>query len=108
MGFLNSLLKLFGVGSAPADHGLYYYVRCDKCGEKIRFRVDPRWDLSPDYDGGDQASRFTATKYIVGQKCFRPIEVTLTFDRDRKESGRSVSGGQLITAEEYEADNQRL
>lgn len=108
MGLLDGLLKMLGIGGAPADQGIYYYVRCDKCGENVRFRVDPRWDLAPDYDGGDQASSFRVTKHIVGQKCFRPIEVTLTFDRNRKESGRSVTGGQLITAEEYEADNQRL
>ncbi len=108
MGFLGSLLKLLGGGGAPADRGLYYYVRCDKCGEKIRFRVDPRWDLAPSYEDGDQASSFSVTKHIVGQKCFRPIEVSLTFDRNRKESGRLATGGQLITAEEYEADNQRL
>lgn len=109
MGFLDGILKLFGGGSAaPADRGLYYYVRCDKCRETIRFRVDPRWDLAPSYDDGDQASSFSVTKHIVGQKCFRPIEVTLNFDRNRKESGRSVTGGQLITADEYEADNQQL
>lgn len=109
MGLLDGLLKLLGGGGgARADHGLYYYVRCDKCGEKIRFRVDSRWDLAPSYDDGDQASSFSVTKHIVGQKCFRPIEVTLTFDRNRKESGRTVTGGQLISAEEYEVDNQRL
>src|SRR5579884_1244160 len=103
MGLLDGLLKLVGVGGGrPSDQGLYYYVRCDKCGEKIRFRVDPRWDLAPTYDGDDQASSYSVTKHIVGQKCFRPIEVTLTFDRGRKESSRSVTGGQLITAEEYE------
>lgn len=106
MGLLDGLLKRLGIGGAPTDRGIYYYVRCDKCGEKIRFRVDPRWDLAPSYDDGDEASSFTVTKHIVGQKCFRPIEVTLTFDRNRKESSRSVSGGQLITVAEYEATDR--
>lgn len=109
MGLLDGLLKLVGRGTtAPTDQGWYYYVRCDKCGEKIRFRVDPRWDLAPLYDGDDRASSYQVTKYIVGQKCLRPIQVTLTFDQNRKESGRSVTGGRLISAEEYETDSQRL
>ncbi|MGH2457419.1 MAG: hypothetical protein ACRDIY_00960 [Chloroflexota bacterium] len=108
MGLFDGLRSLFGGSRAPADRGVYYYVRCDKCAEKIRFRVDPRWDLAPSYDDGDQASSFSVTKHIVGQKCFRPIEVSLTFDRNRKETGRSATGGQIITAEEFEADHQRL
>ncbi|HLH74105.1 MAG TPA: hypothetical protein VKX96_12535 [Chloroflexota bacterium] len=104
MGLFDGLLRLLGGNRAPTDHGVYYYVRCTKCGEKIRFRVDLRWDLAPNYDGDDQASSFSVTKHIVGQKCFRPIEVTLDFDRNRKESRRSVTGGELITAEEYAAE----
>lgn len=105
MGLLDSLLKLVGgSAAAPADQGLYYYVRCDKCGEKIRFRVDPHWDLAPLYDGDDRASCYQVTKHIVGQKCFRPIEVTLTFDQNRKESGRTVTGGRLVSAEEFAED----
>lgn len=103
MGLLDGVLRIFGVGRAPADQGLYYYVRCQKCGEKIRFRVDLRWDLAPDYDGDDTASSYKVTKRIVGQRCMRMIDVTLTFDRNRKETGRSVVGGQLISEEEYAA-----
>ncbi|HLG50334.1 MAG: hypothetical protein IRY83_07685 [Chloroflexi bacterium] len=103
MGVVDWLRRLVG-GRTPVDRGIYYYVRCDKCGEKIRFRVDPLWDLSPVYEGEDQASGYVVTKRVVGQKCFRPIEVSLTFDRNRKESGRSVTGGHLISAEEFAAE----
>ena len=103
MGLFDGLRRLFGGSRTSADHGVYYYVRCTKCGEKIRFRVDLRWDLAPHYEGDDQASSFSVTKHIVGQKCFRPIEVTLDFDRNRKETGNSVKGGELITESEYAA-----
>jgi hypothetical protein len=79
---------------------LYYYVQCNKCGEAIRIRVDPLWDLAPDFEGG---SSFTAKKYVIGQKCYRPIEVELTYDNNREETDRQISGGKFITAEEYEA-----
>lgn len=98
MGLFASLLKLVGIGqsSASSDRGVYYYVRCDRCGEKLRLRVDPYWDLGTTDGGG-----FSVTKHLIGQKCFRTIEVTLTFDDKRQESERDITGGKFITAEEY-------
>lgn len=106
MGLLGNLLKLVGIGSdrssSGGDRGVYYYVRCGRCGEKIRVRVDPYWDLSPEPEG----SGFSVKKHIIGQKCFRAIEVTLTFDDKRKETERTISNGTFITAEEFAADQQ--
>ncbi len=101
MGLLDNLLKLVGVRRPPAsgDRGVYYYVRCDRCGERLRLRVDPYWDLGSADGGG-----FVVTKRLVGQKCFRPIEVTLTFDDRRVETERDITGGKFITAEEYGAE----
>jgi hypothetical protein len=102
MGLLDGLKRLFGGGTAaPADRGMYYYVRCDRCREAIRVRVDPAWDLAPDFEGG---GGFGVTKHVIGQKCFRPIEVTITFDEKRQEIDKEISGGKFITAEEYEAE----
>lgn len=101
MGLLDRIKGVFGGGKAEAgDRGLYYYVQCNKCGEGIRIRVDPLWDLAPDFGGG---SSFTAKKYVIGQKCYRPIEVELTYDNNRQETERQISGGKFITSEEYEA-----
>lgn len=102
MSLFERISRIFGGGGpkVETDRGLYYYLQCDKCREVIRVRVDPQWDLAPDYDGG---SSFTANKYVIGQKCYRPIEVTLTFDNNRQETERQISGGKFITAEEYAA-----
>ncbi|HEX5415692.1 MAG TPA: hypothetical protein VFZ25_08490 [Chloroflexota bacterium] len=101
MGLLDGLLKRVGIGGGPketGDRGVYYYIRCNKCKEKIRVRVDPYWDLSPEFEG----SGFSVTKHVIGQKCFRTIEVSLTFDDKRQETERSISGGTFITVAEYE------
>lgn len=101
MGLFDRLKGIFGGGRPEtSDRGIYYYVQCNKCREGIRIRVDPLWDLAPDFEGG---SSFTAKKYVVGQKCYRPIEIELTFDDKREETERQISGGRFITAEEYEA-----
>lgn len=108
MALLGKLLGgLFGKGDATAsDDGTYYYVRCQKCGEKIRVRV-ARWDLCEDFEGdGDAVSGYTSNKDVVGQKCFRTIHISLKFDRSRREVSRSCSGGDFITREEFEAADE--
>jgi hypothetical protein len=100
VGLLDSIKKMFGGGSeAPAsgDRGVYYFVRCDRCREALKFRVDPLWDLGAADGGG-----YVVTKHIIGQKCFKTVEVVLTFDDRRVESERQIYGGTFITPEEYE------
>jgi hypothetical protein len=103
MGFFSRVLNSIGIGRGPStsgDRGVYYYVRCDRCKETLRFRVDPYWDLGTADGGG-----FVVTKHIMGQKCFRTIEVTLTFDDRREESERSISGGSFVTAADYDREH---
>lgn len=95
---------LFGGGgsSRPTDNANYYYVKCSRCEEKIRVRIDKGNDLAQEYeDGGDNPSGYTATKGIVGKKCFRVLNLSVKFDRNRRESSRSVEGGEFITEEEF-------
>ena len=95
---------LFGGGgsSRSSDNAIYYYVKCSRCEEKIRVRIDRGNDLAQEYDdGGDNPSGYAATKGIVGKKCFRVIHVSVKFDRSRRESSRSIEGGDFITEEEF-------
>jgi hypothetical protein len=87
-----------------SDGGLYYYVRCGKCGEAIRVRIDRNNDLAQEFEGsGDHPSGYTATKGVVGKKCFRQMSLTIAFDGARRDVGRSVDGGDFITREQFEA-----
>jgi hypothetical protein len=97
---------LFGKGSGePRDNAYYYYLRCGKCGERIRVRVDRANDLAQDYDGaGDNPSGYSVTKGVVGKKCFRTISLTVKFDGARRETARSIDGGEFITTDEYAAE----
>lgn len=97
---------LFGGGgsSRTGDNAIYYYVKCSHCDEKIRVRVDRGNDLAQEYDdGGDNPSGYSAIKGVVGKKCFRVINLSIKFDRSRRESSRSIEGGDFITMEEFEA-----
>jgi hypothetical protein len=92
VGGLAFLRTLFGGGrSAPsADRGIYIRVRCDACGEIVQARVNPGADLSLADDGQTYFTR----KVLIGQRCFRPIEVRLRYaDLRGKELEREVIGG---------------
>ncbi len=95
---MNWLRRIFGGGggAAPgrsADGGIYFEVRCDACGEVIRARVSPTSELSQDEDG-----TYFVRKVLVGQKCFRSIEVLLRYkDLRGSEISREIHGGTSVS-----------
>ena len=100
MGFLDSFKSLFSGGEGQDKTGYYVYVRCDRCGEAIKTRIDMRNDLSHLEEGG-----FVVNKTLVGsQRCFERIEVKLTFDGNRKLIEREIKRGEFITPEEFGKD----
>jgi hypothetical protein len=101
MGFLDSFKSLFNGGEGQDKTGYYVYVRCDRCGEAIRTRIDTRNDLSHLEEGA-----FVVNKTLVGsQRCFERIEVILTFDENRKLVEREIKRGEFITPEEFGEDD---
>ena len=106
MGFFDSLKSLFGGGNRLGERNqqvYWIYVRCRKCGEVIKTRLDLQNNLSQSDEGG-----YTAHKTLVGSHlCFERIEVVLTFDENRRLINRDISRGDFITREEFEAASQR-
>jgi hypothetical protein len=78
----------------------WVYARCKRCGELIKTRIDLQNHLSQNDDGG-----YVVNKTLVGnQRCFERIEVTLYFNANRLLVDQSISRGEFITAEEYQAN----
>ena len=99
MGFLDSMKSLLSGGEGQDKTGYHVYVRCHRCGEAIRTRIDMRNDLSHLEEGG-----FTVNKTLVGsQRCFERVEVRLRFDENRKLVDQEIVRGDFITREEFEA-----
>ena len=95
MGFLDSLKTMFSGQESTAEY--WVYVRCKRCGEPIKTRVDLQNHLSQNDEGG-----YVVNKTLVGnQRCFERIEVTLYFNSRRELIDQSISRGEFITAEEY-------
>jgi hypothetical protein len=99
MGGLDFLKKLFGGGGggggrSGSDGGLYIQVKCDACGEVIRARISPTSELSLT----DDSKTYFVRKVLVGQQCFRSIEVELRYsDLRGTEVGREVRGGTSVS-----------
>jgi hypothetical protein len=103
MSFLKKIASALSPKGAEEGEGLWVYVRCDKCGEAIRTRIDLRHDLTPNYSTEGRVIDYVLRKVLIGsQRCFKPIEVILTFDPQRRVSSREIVGGQFISKEEYE------
>jgi hypothetical protein len=89
---INSLLS----PPKKADQPAYWVtVRCSRCGEIIRARVNLSNDLSAEYDGN--RTSYVCRKVLLGEsRCFQQIEVVLKFDENRKLLDRTVSGGEFV------------
>ncbi len=99
------LTRLFGSGRRPApDTALWLHVRCKRCGEAIRIRVDRRYDVASEWRApGEAGPAYTMHKDIVGKRCFQRIAVDIGFDARMQIVEHHITGGDLLTADEYAA-----
>ena len=105
MSFLKKIASALSPKGAEEGEVLWVYVRCDKCGEPIKTRIDLRHDLTPNYNDEGRVTDYVLRKVLIGsRRCFEPIEVRLTFDAQRWVSSREINGGQFISKEEYEGN----
>ena len=103
MSFLKKIASALSPKGAEQGEVLWVYVRCHKCGEMIKTRIDLRHDLTPNYSAEGRVTDYVLRKVLIGsQRCFEPVEVKLTFDPQRRLTSREIAGGQFISREEYE------
>ena len=92
-------------GTAPA---LVIKVRCDRCGEEIRTRVEKAHALQEVYDSahtGDEeppVSGYLLQKELLGEKCQELVRLTMRFDTCRRLVKHEITGGHLVEVVESE------
>ena len=92
MGFLKKISEL--LTSPQEEYSYWIAVKCNRCGEIVRTRVDLRNDISIEYDNGK--TTYLCRKVLIGdQFCFQKIEVRLKFDNKRRLIERQISGGEF-------------
>jgi hypothetical protein len=104
MGFLKGLKRLLaGAGpgpSMPSDpRGLWFHFRCKKCGSVVAVRADKMNDLNRE----DGPGAFVLRKDVMDKKCFQLMHAEIWLDEGYGIVSSEISGGDLITAEEYQA-----
>ena len=108
MSFLKKLGALFSPSNQDS-RSLWIYVKCDKCGEILKGRVDLHNDLSNQYEDSDGGSSYYCRKVFVGSnRCYRPIEVEMDFDKNRRLLSEEIKGGEIVSEEDFLAANPEL
>jgi hypothetical protein len=103
MGFLKKISIVFSTSSSEDQNASWIFVQCNRCGEKLRTRINTRSELSPEFGDSDSATSFHCRKVLIGeQRCFQQIEVNLNFDNKFRIVEKQINGGKFITREEYE------
>ncbi|MBC7334622.1 MAG: hypothetical protein H5T85_09295 [Actinobacteria bacterium] len=74
----------------------YYTVKCKRCGEEIRVRLDKLSEPSPEYDEKGRVSHYIYRKDVLGQKCFNLIHVEFVLNPNFEIISSEVTGGTLI------------
>ena len=98
MKLLKRLRGLVGGEGRPRDpDGIYFYVRCGRCGQKIKVRADRRFDLVRDLDEGG----YVLHKEMMDGTCFSLMYATVRFDDDKRIISQEVEGGEFISEEEF-------
>lgn len=117
MGFLERLFPSLGKGQArgksgytrtEGQHGLWFYVQCDSCGEKIAVRLRTTSEVQrregPDKDQGP--GQYFVRKTIVGSQCYQRIEASVDFDGKYNPVNANIDHGKLITYKEYQEKDE--
>jgi hypothetical protein len=98
MSIISKIIALFSEAGQADSGALWIMVKCNRCGELTRARIDLRNDLSVEYVEAGGLPTYFCRKVLIGEggHCFQRMEVELTFDASRNLVSRQVSGGQFV------------
>jgi hypothetical protein len=97
---MSFLRRLFGGGEPYDPDAIWLYVKCDYCGQKMKIRVDRRFDLRTDYEQGG----YKLDKEIMDGTCFSLMMARVRFDGGQKIISQELEGGIFLSREEYEQE----
>jgi hypothetical protein len=106
MSFLKKLSDLFNSQDDNDSSGYWIHVRCGKCGEFLKTRIDLEHDLTTLYGESGEIALFTRKTMVGSSGCFQRIEIELGFNQHRRLVNREISGGSFIDPDEFLAENK--
>ena len=96
----------------PSSPALCIVVKCSRCGELIRTRVEKAYELEAEYEATNghtyaegeepKPSGYTLQKELVGARCQNLIHLSMHFDAHRGANTRSIQGGEFVEVTDCE------
>ncbi|MEI6500740.1 MAG: hypothetical protein WCP21_06905 [Armatimonadota bacterium] len=93
-------------GCDPSSPALCLLVKCDRCGELVRTRVEKAYELEAEYEltNGQRdddteepkPTGYTLHKEMLGVQCQNLIYVQMHFDCHHRGTTKAIQGGQLV------------
>jgi hypothetical protein len=96
------LKRLFGGGEPRDPDAIWLYVQCERCGQKLKIRVDRRFDLKRDYERGG----YRLDKSIMDGGCFNQMMARIHFDSGQRIISQEIEGGCFLSRAEYEREEK--
>ncbi|MBI2914793.1 MAG: hypothetical protein HYY08_02595 [Firmicutes bacterium] len=89
------------VASAMVDRdAIWLYVRCNRCHEKIALRLRKSDEIQRNHGEGG-AGVFFVHKVAIGTQCFNRMDLHVEFGTDYSVTRHDLTGGTLLSAEDY-------
>lgn len=98
---MSFIKKLFGGSndkkSSGSGEGLFLYVQCDRCQDKVRLFIHRQHELNRSDEG------YVWHKTIIDNKCYQPITTVVHFDNHYNVAHSEIDGGHYISKEEFDS-----
>lgn len=76
---------------------LSYEIKCEKCGEKIKVRINPKTDLSRVFEeSAPENASYVLKKEALGNNCQNIMNITCYYDSSYGEISRKISSGEFV------------
>lgn len=97
---MSFLKKIFSILIPPVrNEVIWIFIQCNKCSAKVKIRINPKTDLTPDYDAG--SGYYRLHKEAMDAKCYSLIHIRMQLDRNYRIISQDIDGGKFINPEEY-------
>ena len=100
---MSFLARLFGRSAPSGAAGvLWLFVRCERCGEKIRVRLNRNTDALAEYDESGRTTHYRLRKEILGNRCPNLMAVDMRLDGSGRVLDQQAERCVVIGEQEFE------
>ena len=93
-----------GLAISDGPHGVVVFIKCNKCGEKIRLRLRKTSEIV--HGEGTKDYEYFVQKVVMGNDCFNKMETRVEFNKAYQVVNWEIAhnAGKLITKSEFDSE----